>query len=262
MNKFILFTLKTILRDRLFLLISSSILIYAFIPVFSCFSMRQLQETSITMSISLNSFILLILAIFGGTYTIWRDIERKYTFTLLDLPVTRSSYLLGRFSGFAIIMLFITTINFLLGAITVKISAGFYKSEFPIIWINIFYAYYFSLLKYVILLGVGFLIASFSTSFFMPVFSTIFIFIAGNSIQGVYDYILKAGDKMTPFAKLVIKVVYFILPNFSAFDFTAYAAYALKISTSNITTSLLYFALYLSILMNAAVLIFNKRDLT
>lgn len=262
MNKFILFTLKTTVRDRLFLLISSLILIYAFVPVFSYFSMRQLQETSITMSISLNSFILLILAIFGGTYTIWSDIERRYTFTLLDLPVKRSSYLLGRFVGFAIIMLFITTINFILGLISIKISAGFYKSELPVIWMNIFYAYYFSFLKYVILLGVGFLITSFSTSFFTPVFSTIVIFIAGNSIQGVYDYVLKAGDKMTPFAKFVIKIIYFILPNFSAFDFTAFAAYALKISTSSVTTSLLYFALYLSILMSAAVLIFNKRDLT
>jgi len=260
--KFIKFTIKTLLKDRLFLLIASSILIYAFIPVFSYFSMRQLQEISITMSISLNSFILLILSIFGGTYTIWRDIERKYTFTLLHYPVTRVNYFIGRYLGFVIILLFITLINFVLGVVAIKISASFYKSDLPILWFNIFGAYMFSFLKYALLLASGFLFASFSTSFFTPVFSTIAIFLAGNSIQGIYDYILKSKENISNFVKLIVKVVYYILPNFSAFDLTAYAAYSLKISTQSILFSIGYFFIYLMVVMSLAVMIFNNRDLT
>ncbi|AEA33700.1 ABC transporter permease [Hippea maritima] len=262
MIRFVSFTLKTVLKDRLFLLISSLILVYAFIPIFSYFSMRQLQEISITMSITLNSFILLVLSIFGGVYTIWRDIERKYTFTLLSLPVKRSSYVVGRFTGFAVIMLMITTIDFLLGIVAIKISASFYKSSLPIVWFNIFCAYYFSLLKYILILAFGFLFASFSTSFFTPIFSTILMYLAGNSIQGVYDYILKSSSDVSSLVKTTIKFIYYILPNFSAFDFTANAAYALHISQKSLLITLVYFAIYFAIIMTLAIMIFSKRDLT
>lgn len=259
--KFSIFTIKTILKDRLFLMILSFILVYAFIPVFSYFSMRQLQEISITMSISLNSFILLILSLFGSIYTIWRDIERKYTFTMLSYPVTRVSYITGRYVGFVIILLIITLINLGLGAIAIKISAGFYKSQLPIIWSNIVIAYLFSFLKYSIVLALGFLFASFSTSFFTPVFSTIAIFLAGNSIQGIYDYLMKESDKMVSYLKSIVSFFYYILPNLSAFDMTSYAAYSLKININSILFSIGYFILYVSVVMCIAVLIFNKRDL-
>jgi ABC-type transport system involved in multi-copper enzyme maturation permease subunit len=259
--KFSIFTIKTILKDRLFLMILSFILVYAFIPVFSYFSMRQLQEISITMSISLNSFILLILSLFGSIYTIWRDIERKYTFTMLSYPIKRVSYIIGRYVGFVIILLIITLINLGLGAIAIKISAGFYKSQLPIIWSNIVIAYLFSFMKYSIVLALGFLFASFSTSFFTPVFSTIAIFLAGNSIQGIYDYLMKESDKMASYLKSIVSFFYYILPNLSAFDMTSYAAYSLKINSNSILFSIGYFILYISVVMCIAVLIFNKRDL-
>lgn len=262
MSKFVWFTLKTTLKDRLFLLISSLVLVYAFIPVFSYFSMRQLQQISITMSITLNSFILLVLSIFGGTYTIWRDIERKYTFTLLGFPVKRFSYIFGRFFGFSAILLMITSIDFLLGTVAIKISASFYKSSLPILWLNIFCAYYFSLLKYILLLGFGFLFATFSTSFFMPIFSTILIYIAGNSIQGVYDYILKSGTEISHFTKAVIKVVYYILPNFSSFDFIPYAAYSLRIPENSLFLSFIYFVIYSTVVLAIAGAVFNRKDIT
>lgn len=259
--KFSIFTIKTILKDRLFLMILSFILVYALIPFFSYFSMRQVQEISITMSISLNSFILLILSIFGSIYTIWRDIERKYTFTMLSYPVTRVSYIIGRYFGFVIILLIITLINMGLGLIVIKISAAFYKSELPIMWQNIIIAYLFSFLKYAIVLAFGFLFASFSTSFFTPVFSTIAIFVAGNSIQGIYDYITKESEKVASYVKSVVSVVYYILPNLSAFDMISYAAYSLHIVYKSIIFSVGYFIIYTSIVICLTVLIFNKRDL-
>jgi len=242
-------------------MILSFILVYAFIPFFSYFSMRQIQEIAITMSISLNSFILLVLSLFGSIYTIWRDIERKYTFTMLSYPVTRVNYIIGRYLGFVIILLIITLINLGLGMVVIKISAGFYKSELPIMWQNIIIAYLFSFLKYSIVLAFGFLFASFSTSFFTPVFSTIAIFLVGNSIQGVYDYIIKESEKIADYVKSAVSVVYYILPNLSAFDMTSYAAYSLQLDGKSLLFSIGYFIFYTSIVMCIAVLIFNKRDL-
>jgi ABC-type transport system involved in multi-copper enzyme maturation permease subunit len=159
------------------------------------------------------------------------------------------------------VLFFITVINLILGLIAIKISAGFYKSQLPIIWSNIVIAYLFSFMKYSIVLALGFLFASFSTSFFTPVFSTIAIFLAGNSIQGIYDYLMKESDKMASYLKSIVSFFYYILPNLSAFDMTSYAAYSLKININSILFSIGYFILYISVVMCIAVLIFNKRDL-
>ena len=77
MLKIAFFTVRAMIKDRMFYLILSMLLLFILVPVFSSFSMRQIQEVSITMSLSLNSFILLFLAMFGGVVTVWRDIERK-----------------------------------------------------------------------------------------------------------------------------------------------------------------------------------------
>ncbi len=262
MLKIAFFTVRAMIKDRIFYLISSMILLFILVPVFSSFSMRQIQEVSITMSLSLNSFILLFLAMFGGVVTVWRDIERKYAYTILSNPISRTNYFIGRFLGFAIILAAITIINMLLSAVVIKISAGMYQSRLPIIWSNIAWAAAMTLLKYLILMGFGFLFTSFATSFFIPFFGTIIIYIVGNASQGVYDYLSSAGTSgYSAIFKYPVKFLYYIIPNFSSFDLTTYAVYALKINYSSILYSLAYFVLYLGIVLSLSVAIFNKKDL-
>ncbi len=256
-------TFKHIFKDRIAIVILSMVLLYFLVPVFSSFSMRQIQEVSITMSLTLNSFILLFLAIFGATATLWRDIERKFVYTILSYPIKRSDYLIGRFVGFALVMLFVTIINFIFSVISIHICAGMYKSRLPILWDNIALSFIFSYLKYLLLMGFGFLFASFSTSFFMPFFATISVFIAGNASQGIYDYILKSKDAHFSYlSKLIIKAVYYVIPNFSSFDLTAYAAYALKINYHDIIYTTIYFIFYFAVVISLTNIIFTKRDLT
>ncbi len=261
MKNIIFLTLKSTIKDRIFLIILSMILLFASVPVFSSFSMRQVQEIAITMSITLNSFILLFLAIFGGVATIWRDIERKHTYTILSYPIERYSYFLGRFFGFVIIMFVITVLNFLISSIMIKIAAATYKSQLPIVWSSIALAYFMSFLKYVLLMAFGFFFSAFSTSFFTPFFSTIAVYFAGNASQGIYDYVLKSADKYSSLFKSIIKVIYVIFPNFSSFDFTAYATYALPLNINSVLITLIYFIIYLSIVCSFAILVFNKRDM-
>ena len=179
-------TLKGSARDRIFIVIFAFCILFFFIPVFSSFSMRQIQEVSITMSLNLNSAILLFLSIFGGVSTIWRDVERKYIYNVLSHPIRRTDYILGRFLGLFALMFMVSVINFILSVIDINISASMYKSQLPINYINIMVAFLFSLLKYTLLMAFAFLVDSFATSFFMPFFLTIAVFFAGNTSQGVY----------------------------------------------------------------------------
>jgi ABC-type transport system involved in multi-copper enzyme maturation permease subunit len=260
MKNIIFLTLKTTIKDRIFLVILSMLLLFTSVPVFASFSMRQIQEIAITISITLNSFILLFLAMFGGVATIWRDIERKHTYTILSYPITRHSYFLGRFIGFIIIMLIITVLNFMVSCVMINIAASTYKSQLPIVWGSIGIAFFMTFLKYVLLMGYGFFFSAFSTSFFTPFFSTIAIYVAGNASQGVYDYIMKSSEHSETL-KNIIKGVYYIFPNFSSFDFTAYATYALPINYQSVLMTIVYFSIYLMIIASFGIIVFSKRDM-
>ncbi len=254
------FTLKSHIYDRMFIIILTMISFYAFIPVISYFSMRQLQEISITMSLTLNSFILLLMAIFGGTITIWRDIERKYTYTVVSYPISRTNYFLQRFFAIILILLIITTLNAVFGYFSIKFSAGIYKSDLPLQWDKVFIAYFMSFLKYALLLAFTFFFASFATSFFTPIFMTIGVYLVGNASQGIYDFVMKEGDKFNIFIKKTVAFAYYVFPNFSSFDYTAYASYSLPFEEGMLLKTLVYFIIYLSILLVASIIIINRRD--
>ncbi len=255
-------TLKALLKDRVFILISVLCLAYFFIPVFGSLSMRQVQEVGITMSLSLNSFILLLLGLFGSIATVWRDIERRSIYNMLSYPVSRTEYLLGRLLGCILVLLIISLLNGLISYIVIKLCASMYKSRLPIIWINVFCSFSFTFLKYVLLLSIGFLFISFSTSFFTPVFLTISVYIVGNASQGFYEFILSDSAKHYPlWFKKLAKLFYYVLPNFSVFDFTAYAAYAIKIPEKSVIYSGIYFLLYFVLVITATCMIFSGRDI-
>ncbi|HCB31456.1 MAG TPA: hypothetical protein DEP50_12775, partial [Acinetobacter lwoffii] len=69
-------TLKGIFRDRIFQGIMALAVLFLLIPFAASLSMRQTTELSITLSLSLISFIMLLLAVFLGATSIWKDIER------------------------------------------------------------------------------------------------------------------------------------------------------------------------------------------
>lgn len=91
--------LRWILRDRTFqALISVSLFLIILAPIISSFSMRQIQEFSVTLALSFNSFILLVFSLLLGSTMVWRDIERRYAFSVLSLPMDRGTYLMAKAS--------------------------------------------------------------------------------------------------------------------------------------------------------------------
>ncbi|RLB09087.1 MAG: ABC transporter permease, partial [Deltaproteobacteria bacterium] len=221
--KFLRLTIRTLIRDRIFLVISSLSILFLSIPVFSSFSMRQSQEVGITMCLTINSFLLLLLSIFSGVSTTWRDIEKRSVYTFLSYPISRSEYLIGRFLGCILLLFIISAIDMAVSIPIIKICARMYKSDLSIAWTNIFLAYLLIFLKYTLLTSISFLIISFATSFFTPFFLTIACYIGGNSIQSIFDYISKEASKNYPFwFKGIIKCIYYIFPNLSSFDLIPY----------------------------------------
>lgn len=263
MREVIRVSLRGIFRDRIFQGIMVLAVLLLAVPIIASLSMRQMTELSITLSLSLISFIQLLLAVFLGATSIWKDIERRYTFSVLSLPLSRSGYVIGRFLAIAI-FLFLTTL--LLGAVAclvIEFSSGQYPQERPFVWEYIFAALLFDYMKYVLLAAVALFLSSLSTSFFLPIFGTISIFFAGSISQEVYDYLNSpmAGKMIPPLLKQCAQLIYYLLPNLGGFDLKVNAIYALPPSITGLSLTFGYFLIYTGILTAGAAAIFERREM-
>lgn len=259
-----LLIIKTAKRDKLLHAIAAVGLLLVFmVPIFSLFSMRQVQELSITIATSTLSFVLLAVTLLMGASSIWRDIERKYTFSLLGLPLSRQSYLLGKYFGIAVIITGIASSLGLISLGAIKLAAAQYKSDLPLLWGTIVVAIIFDTLKYLMLLSISLLFSAVSTSFYFPFFSTLSTYMAGTASQEVYEYINGSyGEKLSPALHLIANGLYYLIPNFSAFNLKVYAIYSLPLNPGGLAMTLLYFVVYTGMVLMLAAWAFSRRELT
>ncbi|HBG05998.1 MAG: hypothetical protein A2075_15540 [Geobacteraceae bacterium GWC2_58_44] len=256
-------TLKGIFRDRVFQGIMALAVLFLFIPSAASLSMRQVTELSITLSLSLISFILLLLAVFLGATSVWKDIERRYTYGVLSLPISRSSYLLGRFLGLALFLVLTSVVLGGAACLAIKASSVIYPSDRPIVWSWLLLALFFGTLKYILLVAVALLLSTVSTSFFLPVFGTICTFLASGITQQVYEYVHSPAAAQTVPAQLkpVVTAVYYLLPNLSGFDLKVNAIYSIAPDFAGLALTAAYFVAYSAILLGGAALLFNRREM-
>lgn len=260
---FISLNIRWIVRDRIAqVLVGIALLLMVLVPVFSSFSMRQSQELAVTLALSSISLVLLIYSVFLGSTLLWREIERRYTLPVLALPVPRSTFVLAKFIA---IVLLLCAGGILMGvgaSIVIKLGAMQYASDFSVQWGRIAIAIGCDILKFALLAAIALAVSAFSTTFFMPFFVSLALYLAGSASQGVYEYISSNyGEKFSAMSKLVIKFVYFVIPNFSVFDFKLQATYPIPLDPTSLVYAVGYFFVYINFVLTVAVLAFKRREM-
>lgn len=255
--------LKWIVRDKtLQALLAVALFLVLLVPVVSSFSLHQPQELSITLSLSIVSFTLLLLTALLGATSVWRDLEKRYTNSILSLPMSRGVYLLGKFLAIALFLAGCTLFLSMIAAGAISFISVRYPSEPAVQWGRVGLAIVADLGKYVLLSALALFFSSLSTSFFLPFFGTISLFLAGSASQEVYDYVCGAyGEEIGLLAQWLVKGVYYLLPNFSAFDYKLVAIYPIPLDWLGLLYTFLYFCVYTILALSAAVSVFSRREL-
>ena len=253
--------LLNVFRDRVFHGIITASFLFLVIPSVSNISMRMVTELALNLSVSLTSFILLLLTLLVGGTSIWKDIDRRYSYSVLSLPVTRDTYLLAKFASIALFFMLTVMYLLVLTYFAVTVASYSYPPNRPVVWGGVVIAYIFEYLKYLLLASVAFLFSSVSTSFFLPIFGTISIYLVGSVSQQVFDYVSVASTNMHPVVLYASKILYYLLPNFAAFDFKVNALYSVSISVGTLMYVLVYWLLYTVIMITSSIAIYRKREM-
>lgn len=255
-------TFRGVFRDRVFQGILMTAVLFTAIPAVSTLSMRQVTEYAMTLSLSLFSFMMLLLAVFLGASSLWKDIERRYTFSVISLPVSRGAYILGRFAGIAGFLLLTAVVLGAVAAVMVMFASTVYPPQRPIVWEYLCAALFFDLLKYLMLVAFAFLFSTVSTSFFLPIFGTISVFLVGSATQEVFDHLHSPlGAQISPLVRAASTALYYLLPNFTAFDLKVNAIYGVQLSPGGAALTFGYFVVYTGIILTLSVLLFSRREM-
>lgn len=254
--------LRLLLRDRVIYAVAGVAgAMLLMIPMLSSFSMRQVQELAITLSLSAISFTLLVLALLLGAHSIWRDVDRRFTLSILSLPIGRTSFVMAKFLSTAIFLFLSGTLLGMLSCLIIALASLQYPSDLPIAWSTIWLAIFADIAKYVLLAAFALLLSTVSTSFYLPFFGTLAIYLAGSASQEVYEYVSGAfGEKIPQGLALVVKGTYYLLPNLSAFDWKVHAVYALPVDHLAVLLLLGYLLTYGGIVLCLAVWAFSRRE--
>jgi ABC-type transport system involved in multi-copper enzyme maturation permease subunit len=189
-------------------------------------------------------------------------VERRYTHSVLTLPLARGNYLLGRFAGIALFLVGTAVLLGLLTVAVISIVSANYPPDRPVSWIALIAALGFDAFKCLLLVAFAVLFSSLSTSFFLPVFGTIAVYLVGGASQQAYDYVLSpAGQSLSQTVRQVAGILYYIVPNFSAFDLKANAIYSLPLDPGTLAMTAGYGILYTAFVLIVAAAVYSRREL-
>jgi len=251
------------IRDKVLRVIFlSGFLFLLLAPFFSMFSMRQVQQLLVTVSLSWISLTLLVLALILGSSSIWRDIERRWLFTVFGMPVERATYVLARIASIFSCLLSAGFFLGVIGAVLIIVVGSEYSTAQNFSWANYSFAILFAVAKYMLLAVIATFFSTVGTSFFLPIFGTFSVFLAGSASQGVIDYLSASGpDRIAVSTLFFAKLLYWFLPNFAVFDLTTQAVYGLDIEPFQLFFGGGYFLVYTAIIICCAIFSMNRREL-
>jgi len=189
------------------------------------------------------------IAIFVGIHLVYREVERRTVYTILSKPISRAEFLLGKFAGLTL-TIWIQTACMGVAFAVVSRAAGA-----PLAWQHLAFG-----LLVAAELALVVALATLFSSFTTPMLAAFFT--AGTWAVGQLSRELRdlgaASD--APSLRAVTELLFRVLPDFRGFDLATEAAHLLPVTSSDLLLPLAYALGYTTLVLMAAVAIFERRD--
>lgn len=243
-------TLRQTIRQRLFLNVAVfGVGLVLLSVVVSQLTLGYANRVVRAMGLSGVTIALDLLALLVAVSLVHAEIDKKTLFVVLARPVSRASYILGRFLG----LVFVLALA-LVGFSAVFALALGVTGDSPTGLDAL--ALLFALPEAAILGAFGLVLSAFST----PTLS------AGLGLgfwiaSATTDDLVKLTVQSDPLTKGVAQFVYYALPSLARFDFRENAVYGISVAASDVAGCFSYAGVYICGLVGLACLIMMRREM-
>ncbi|MBU5636471.1 ABC transporter permease [Geomonas sp. Red69] len=256
-------TLKGGFRDRLLLgLFVVSLLLVCTLPIFGSFSMRDVTAAATTFSLSAVSAIGVLLVLLIGSALVPRDIQSRSIYSVATLPISRTRYLLEKYLGLSLLLAASLALMGTLNCVGIWLMSGAYPPDRPVVWGNYLLYLIFDLEKLLVLASVLVFFSAVATSSFLPMILTLAVYAVGMTTEKVKLFVETAqgAERMSPFLRGVVQVIYYLFPNLTPFDLKVQMIYALPVDPKALLLTSLYGFGYVVVMLTLASCAFSRRD--
>ena len=238
------------IRDR----ILYNLLVFALIMIVLIIALVQLSTgewARITIDVGLSSISIFgsLMAIFLGISLVSKEIERRTIYTLLSKPVSRTSFLLGKYLGLVLTILVNLGIMLLAYVIILYYLHGHMNWAQGQAIILIF-------LSLTIVVAIALLFSTFSTPTLSAIF-TLSLFVIGHLTSDIKHFSGRSKSLPVNYAG---DVLYYVLPNLSNFDWIDNATYAQGMPGGDFLLVIATGLFTAALILTAASLILERRD--
>ena len=257
-------TLKEGIRNRaLFGIFILALLMFAATASIANLFMRDIVKVAVDLSLSTISFAGLLMVVFIGTSLLAKDIDKRTIYMVISRPVSRTQYIIGKYLGLCLLVLVAVLFLGIVSSLPVYISSIMYKNPQAVFsWKIYFIAIVFIALKLMLIASVIVFFSSITSTSFISLVLTIAAYLIGSTnetVKGILDSKVD-GVEVSPFMAFIIKSVYYVFPNLSAFDLKLQAAHELALAEGYLLSVPLYWLLYTGIMITAGSLIMERRE--
>lgn len=228
------------------------------------FSPRQPKTVALDVGLSGIRFSLVLFALFWVQELVGREVERRTVMYALSYPVSRASYIIGRYLGILGLLALAALLFGMLLWLTTLLVGGAYEQGFRLglgtpFWATIFGVW----VDAALIAAFALWIASLSTVPMLPVALGAAFAVAGKSLGAVIQYLASGADNDPLFVSRfspLIETVQWFLPDLSRLDWRVWPMYELFPGYPAIALGVLMALGYVIVLLALAVMIFSRRE--
>jgi ABC-type transport system involved in multi-copper enzyme maturation permease subunit len=212
------------------------------------------QESKIIIDLGLSAILLFgtFISIFVGVGLVYKEIERRTVYTIFAKPVGRGEFLVGKYLGLCLTLL----VNVAIMGAGVSLALVYIKGGWNPLALSIWPAVGLIYLQLTILTAVSLLFSSFSSPA-VSALLTFFVFIIGHFSADLKAFAASLGASS---AQWFFSALYYLLPNLSNYSFITPAGHGQTPTLAHMVGALIYALLYITIILAASTLIFNRRN--
>jgi ABC-type transport system involved in multi-copper enzyme maturation permease subunit len=197
-----------------------------------------------------NIFTILLIVI-GGSNLLSKEIKKKSIYTVLSKPISRTSYLLGKFLGLWLASL---ALNILLHLLLVLFILLFEAQFISVLFINVWYV----ALQSLILSAICFLASSIMVTPALVGITTFAVFIAGQNITVLTQLLSESSPNSATYR--LVYIAESVLPSLASINVADLLTYQQIPGFFHATNSLLYTICYTAMILVLTVLALQKRE--
>ena len=253
---------KESVRDK----VLYSIVAFAVVLIATTYLIGQLtagQDIKIIKDLGLASISTfgLLIAIFIGIGLVWKEVEKRSIYTLLPKPMRRQEFLLGKYFGLVltlVINIAVMTAAFyavlaLMGWLEPGIDAA---SPAPATDPAMLKAIALVMVELMLVTAIALFFSTFSSPFLSAVL-TAGLWVAGHFNSDLRNF---GAVVASPMLAQLTRAMYFVLPNFAAFDVKSQVVHAQAVPASYVALTFTYGLTYIALVLVGAAAIFSRRD--